>query len=112
MVLSVFYIDQGPDSFVLVRQSLAEVEKSQPEAVAERNAAEQWLQAAEKTIWDLEAKLDKEGRESSQLDILRQRLSDKLEDEHKQQLKDLTDHNFITDQMRNKYQGQCMVYIL
>ena len=50
MVLSVFYIDQGPDSFVLVRQSLAEVEKSQFEAVAERTTVEQWLQAAEKTM--------------------------------------------------------------
>ena len=60
MVLSVFYIDQGPDSFVLVRQSLAEVEKSQFEAVAERTTVEQWLQAAEKTIQDLEAKLNEE----------------------------------------------------
>jgi myosin heavy chain 9/10/11/14 len=73
--------------------------------VAERNTAEQRLQAAEKTIRDLEAKLDEEGRESSELDILRQRLSDELEDERKQQLKDLADRDFITDQTRNKYQG-------
>ena len=73
--------------------------------MAERNTAEQRLQAAEKTIQDLEAKLDEEGRESSELDILRQRLSDELEDERKQQLKGLADRDFITDQMRNKYQG-------
>jgi len=73
--------------------------------VAERNTAEQRLQAAEKTIRDLEAKLDEGGHESSELDILRQRLSDELEDERKQQLKDLADRNFITDQTRNKYQG-------
>ena len=73
--------------------------------MAERNTAEQRLQAAEKTIRDLEAKLDEEGRESSELDILRQRLSDELEDERKQQLKDLADRDFITDETRNKYQG-------
>ena len=112
VLLSVFYIDQGPDSFGLVRRSLVEVEKSQSVAVAERNTAEQRLQAAEKTIRDLEAKLDEEGRESSELDILRQRLSDELEDERKQQIKDLADRDFITDQTRNKYQGQCMAYIL
>ena len=78
----------------------------------QRNTAEQWLQAAEKTIQDLEAKLDEEGCESSELDILWQYLSDKLEDECKQQLKDLADHDFITDQTQNKYQGQCMAYIL
>ena len=39
-------------------------------AVAERNTAEQRLQAAEKTIRDLEAKLDEEGRESSDYDSI------------------------------------------
>ena len=81
VLLRVFYIDQGPDSFGLVWRSLVEVEKSQSVAVAERNTAEQRLQAAEKTIRDLEAKLDEEGRESSELDILQQRLSDELEDD-------------------------------
>ena len=38
--------------------------------MAERNTAEQRLQAAEKTIQDLEAKLNEEGHESSELDIL------------------------------------------
>jgi myosin protein heavy chain len=73
--------------------------------VAERNAVEQRLQTAEKTIRDLEAKLDEEGRGTSDLDILRQRLSDELEDERKQHLKDLADRDFTTDQTRKKYQG-------
>jgi myosin protein heavy chain len=73
--------------------------------VAERNAVEQRLQTAEKTIRDLEAKLDEEGRGTSDLDILRQRLSDELEDERKQHLKDLADRDFTADQTRKKYQG-------
>ena len=73
--------------------------------MVERNAAEQRLQSADKKIRDLEAKLDEEGCESSDLGTLHQRLSEELEDERKQHLKDLADRDFTTDQTRKKYQG-------
>jgi myosin heavy chain 9/10/11/14 len=81
------------------------MEKLQSDTVAEKHAVEQRLQTAEQTIRDIEAKLDEEGRESSGLDVLRQRLSEELEDERKQHLKDLADRDFTADQTRKKYQG-------
>lgn len=89
-----------------VRHSLGDVEKALSDAVTERNAAEQRLQITEKRIRDLEAKLEEEGRESSDLDMLHKRLSEELEDERKQHLKDLADRDFTTDQTRKKYQGE------
>lgn len=91
---------------MLVRKTLNEVEKAHSDAMAERNAAEQRLQLAEKRIGDLETKLDEEGRESSDLDMLHKRLSEELEEERKQHLKDLADRDFTTDQTRKKYQGK------
>jgi myosin protein heavy chain len=73
--------------------------------VAEKNTVEQRLQTTEQTIRDLESKLDEEGRESSDLDILHQRLSEELANERKQHLKDLADRDFTADQTRKKYQG-------
>lgn len=89
-----------------VRRSLAEIEKAHSEASAERNVAEQKLQDAVKKIQELEAKLEEEGRDSSDLDMLHQRLSEELEDERKQHIKDLADRDFTTDQTRKKYQGK------
>ena len=82
------------------------MERAHSEALTERSAAEQRLQLAEKKISDLETKLDEEGRESSDLDMLSRRLSDELEEERKQHLKDLADRDFTTDQTRKKYQGR------
>ena len=97
--------DQYSNRRAPVRRSLADLEKSQAEAVAERNTVEQRLQTADKRIHDLEAKLDEEGRESSDLGVLHQRLSAELEDERAQHLKDLADRDFTADQTRKKYQG-------
>lgn len=93
-----------------VRKTLAEVEKTHSDVVAERNAAEQRVQITEKKIRDLEAKLEEEGRESTDLDQLHKRLSEELEDERKQHLKDLADRDFTTDQTRKKYQGRSTRY--
>lgn len=95
-----------------VRQSFGDAEKAQADAVAERNVAEQRVQILEKKIHDLESKLDAEGRESSDLDMLRQQLSAELEDERKQHLKDLADRDFTTDQTRKKYQGRLISFHL
>ena len=91
---------------MIARKTLSEVERAHSEAMTERSEAEQRLQLAEKRISDLESKLDEEGRESSDLDMLSRRLSDELEEERKQHLKDLADRDFTTDQTRKKYQGK------
>ena len=60
----------------------------------------------EKKNIDLQAQLDAEGRETSDLDMLRQQLSAELEEERKQHLKDLADRDYSADQTRKKYQGE------
>ena len=71
----------------------------------ERNAVKQQLHSVDKKICDLEAKLNEEGHESSNLGTLHQCLFEELDDEHKQHLKDLADCDFTTDQTMKKYQG-------
>jgi len=67
------------------------------------------LQAADQRIRTLEADMDKEGRESSEMTILRQRLADELEDEREQHQKDLSERDFTIDQTRKKYQGMSLM---
>lgn len=85
---------------------MTDAEKAQTVAVAEKENAEQRALALEKKARDLQAKLDAEGRETSDLDMLRQQLSAELEEERKQHLKDLGDRDFTADQTRKKYQGR------
>lgn len=88
------------------RRSLAELEKSYSDAIAERKAVEGRLQSAEERVRELEARLEDEGRESYDLDLLRQRLAEEMEEERKQYQKDLADRDFATDQTRKKYQAE------
>jgi myosin heavy chain 9/10/11/14 len=73
--------------------------------VAGCKALDDQLQATEKRVQELEAKLDEDGRETSNLDELQRSLREKLEDERKQHQKDLEERDFTTDQTRKKYQG-------
>ncbi len=88
------------------RRALADAEKTQAEVIAERQAIEERLSATEERMHDLEAKLEEEGRESSGLDILRQRLTEEMEDERKQHQQDLAERDFTADQTRKKYQSK------
>lgn len=63
------------------------------------------LKASERRIQALEAELAKEGRESSETTLIRQRLNEELEDEREQHKKDLAERDFAMDQTRQKYQG-------
>ncbi|EMD32423.1 hypothetical protein CERSUDRAFT_118769 [Gelatoporia subvermispora B] len=90
----------------LARRALAEAEKSQTEAIAERDAMEERMKALEAHARELEAKLDEEGRESSDLELLRQRLAEEMEDERKQHQQDLAERDFTADQTRKKYQTE------
>jgi myosin protein heavy chain len=78
---------------------------AQTTLIAERDAAEDKLNAAEVKIHELEARLEEEGREFSDMGVLRQRLSEEMENERKQYQKDLVEGDFTADQTRKKYQG-------
>lgn len=54
---------------------------------------------------ELEHRLEDEGRESSDLEVLRQRLAEEMEDERKQHQQDIAERDFAADQTRKKYQG-------
>lgn len=94
------------------RRALADAEKAHADIVAERNAAEERLKTAEERVRDLEARLDEEGRESSDLQLLRQRLAEEMEDERKNHQEELSERDFTADQTRKKYQGILFHYLL
>ena len=52
-----------------------------------------------------EARVEEDGRDMSELDLLRHRLAEELGDERKQHQKDLAERDFTADQTRKKYQG-------
>lgn len=56
-------------------------------------------------LQELEARLEAEGGESSEMAISRKRLAEELEDEREQYQKDLAERDFTADQTRKKYQG-------
>lgn len=91
---------------MLARRALADAEKAHAEAINERNAAEEALNTAEKRIHELETKLEEEGRESTDLELLRHRLAEEMEDERKQHQQDLAERDFTADQTRKKYQAE------
>ncbi|KAF8958407.1 myosin II heavy chain [Flammula alnicola] len=82
---------------------LAESEKSLAKSTEEFKKS---LKASERRIKDLEKELHKEGRESSETGLLRQRLAEELEDEREQHQKDLAERDFTMDQTRKKYQAE------
>jgi myosin heavy chain 9/10/11/14 len=64
------------------------------------------LKGSEERIRELEARLEEEGSESANTEILRQRLAESMEDERKQHAQDLADRDFAADQTRKKYQAE------
>lgn len=53
----------------------------------------------------MEARLEDEGHESANSEVLRQRLAEIMGDERKQHRQDLSERDFTADQTRKKYQG-------
>lgn len=79
--------------------------KAQATLVAERDAAEDMLKATEAKIHELEARLEEESREFTDMGVLRQRIAEEMDDERKQYQKELAERDFTADQTRKKYQG-------
>lgn len=98
--------------YIAVRQSMTDTGKARTALIAERDATDNKLKAAEVKIHELEARLEEEGREFSDMGVLRQRISEEMEDERKQYQKDLAERDFTADQTRKKYQGTRYFYIL
>lgn len=90
----------------LVRRNLAEVENNLSHVEADRKALSERVQKAEKRVHDLQANLDVEGRDASELELLHQSLAAELKDKHEEYLKDISDRDFAADQTRKKYQGE------
>lgn len=88
-----------------MQRSLADVERAHNQIQEQKEFAEHRLQAAEQKLQQLRSKLEEEGRDSSELGALQQRLAEELEDERAQHQKDIAERDFATDQTRKKYQG-------
>ena len=82
-----------------------DTEKALAEATTERKLVDERLRAAETHISQLESKLDDEGRDSSDMELLRRRLAEEMEEERDQYQKDLAERDFTIDQTRKKYQS-------
>ena len=91
---------------------MAEAEQAQAEAVAERKAIEDRLASTEKQLRDLEAKMDEDKRTMTDLELLRQTLTEEMQSERDQHEKDLAERDFTMDQTRKKYQCECHAYTL
>ena len=74
--------------------------------MSEAKGLEESLKASEERVRELEARLEEEGSEFANAEILRQRLAESMEDERKQHAQDLADRDFAADQTRKKYQAE------
>ena len=105
MYVAIHIRNRRSQECLAARRALADAEKAQAEAVADRQGTEQRLQGAEQRIQELERRLEEEGRETSDLALLRQRLAEEMDDERKQHQQDIAERDFAADQTRKKYQG-------
>ena len=64
------------------------------------------MKEVERKTHELETRLEEENRETTDMDVLRQRLAEEMEDERKQYQKDLSERDFAADQTRKKYQSE------
>ncbi|KAL1743339.1 nonmuscle myosin heavy chain b [Schizophyllum fasciatum] len=89
-----------------VKRQLSDLEKAHSALESEHKGVQKRLKSAEHRVAQLEAKLEDEGRDSSDLELLRQRLTEELDDEREQHQKDLAERDFNADQTRKKYQAE------
>jgi len=73
--------------------------------LSDRKGGDDRSKSLEKKLRELEAKLQDENNENSELSKINQRLADELGNIKNQHQKDLEDVEFTGDQTRKKYQG-------
>jgi septal ring factor EnvC (AmiA/AmiB activator) len=90
---------------VVARRALADAQRAQQEAESGRKFAEEELAQTQQQIADLESRLEDENREITDVELLRRRLTEELEDERDSHQKELAERDFKLEQTRQKYQG-------
>ncbi|KAF8629720.1 hypothetical protein AX15_003315 [Amanita polypyramis BW_CC] len=89
-----------------VRRTLSELEKSQADTTSERKTLQERIKTKDQKLKESSAKLEEEAHKLAELNELRQRLAEELEDERAHHQKDLAERDFTADQTRKKYQAE------
>lgn len=90
---------------IVARRALADAQRAQEEAESGRKFVEEELAQTQQQIADLESRLEDENREITDVELLRRRLTEELEDERDSHQKELAERDFKLEQTRQKYQG-------
>jgi myosin protein heavy chain len=85
---------------------LDEAEKAHNLTLADLKATQQRLQDNEQMLFEVQAQLNEDNRELQDIELLKRRLADEMEDERDQYQKDLSERDFRIEQTRIKYQGE------
>ncbi|EJD07825.1 nonmuscle myosin heavy chain b [Fomitiporia mediterranea MF3/22] len=86
------------------RKALEDLEKAHAQALKERKAAEERASKAEQNLRDLSAELEHGDRQSSDLELGRQRLEEELQEERDRHAADLSERDFAMSQTQITYQ--------
>ncbi|OCB91229.1 nonmuscle myosin heavy chain b [Sanghuangporus baumii] len=86
------------------RKALEDLEKAHSQALKERKAAEERAAKAEQNLRDLSAQLEHGDRQSSDLELVRQRLEEELQEERDRHVADLAERDFAMGQTQITYQ--------
>lgn len=103
--LSLFHTD-----FSKARKALDDLEKAHSQALKERKSAEERAAKSEQTLRDLSAKLEHGDRQSLDLEQVRQRLEEELQEERDQHASDLAERDFAMNQTQITYQSKWYTY--
>jgi myosin protein heavy chain len=66
------------------------------------------MQALQLRLQELESRLDDEGRDSNELAVLRERLTEEIEDERRQHQQDIEERDQAIESTQKRYQGACL----
>lgn len=91
----------------VVRKALDDLEKAHSQALRERKAAEEQSARDAQRLRELGAKLDHGDRQSTDLEVERQRLSEELQEERDRHTADLSERDFAMSQTQITYQSEC-----
>lgn len=111
--LSVRYVSFLSTDYLLTqlsaRKALEDLEKTHAKALKERLKAEERAINAENALRDLKTQLEHGDRQSSDLELGRQRLEEELQEERDRHTSDLAERDFAMSQTQITYQSECFV---
>ena len=88
------------------------MEKAHAQALKERKAAEDRAAKAEQELRNLSAKLESGDRQSSDIQVIRQRLEEELQEERDRHVSDLAERDFAMSQTQITYQSEWRCFCL